>query len=206
VNVLVLDEPTNHLDIPSREALEGALEAYEGTIITISHDRYFLDRVATQILALDGAGNAEHYNGDYTEYHDWRAARLKGGGESQRADSDVPLKTAGQTSGVPVPERKKKESAENKAARRATGPRTVSDSPRVKIIKKPREPQTIEAEIAEVEKRIAELSAEMSKPEVARDITELVRVNDDYQQADARLAELIDEWERAETTAKSSRR
>ena len=54
VNVLVLDEPTNHLDIPSREALEEALEAYEGTIITISHDRYFLDRVATQILALDG--------------------------------------------------------------------------------------------------------------------------------------------------------
>src|SRR5437667_10608943 len=78
VNVLVLDEPTNHLDIPSREALEEALEAYEGTIITISHDRYFLDRVATQILALDGAGAAEHYNGDYTEYHDWRAARLKG--------------------------------------------------------------------------------------------------------------------------------
>src|SRR6266550_2509078 len=73
-----LDEPTNHLDIPSREALEEALEAYEGTIITISHDRYFLDRVATQILALDGAGAAEHYNGDYTEYHDWRAARLKG--------------------------------------------------------------------------------------------------------------------------------
>ncbi|PYS74543.1 MAG: multidrug ABC transporter ATP-binding protein, partial [Acidobacteria bacterium] len=64
VNVLVLDEPTNHLDIPSREALEEALSAYEGTIITISHDRYFLDRVATQILSLDGAGIAEHYDGD----------------------------------------------------------------------------------------------------------------------------------------------
>src|SRR5881227_3769193 len=75
VNVLVLDEPTNHLDIPSREALEEALDAFEGTIITISHDRYFLDRVATQILALDGAGGAEHYDGDYTEYHDWKAAR-----------------------------------------------------------------------------------------------------------------------------------
>src|SRR3989440_548537 len=75
VNVLVLDEPTNHLDIPSREALEEALEAYEGTIVTISHDRFFLDRVATQILALNGQGNAEHYNGDYTEYHDWKARR-----------------------------------------------------------------------------------------------------------------------------------
>src|SRR2546427_3689089 len=78
VNVLLLDEPTNHLDIPSREALEAALDAYEGAIITISHDRYFLDRVATQILALDGEGNAEHYNGDYTEYHDWKAARTRG--------------------------------------------------------------------------------------------------------------------------------
>ncbi|MEJ7712489.1 MAG: ATP-binding cassette domain-containing protein, partial [Pyrinomonadaceae bacterium] len=56
VNVLVLDEPTNHLDIPSREALEEALDAYDGTILTISHDRYFLDRVATQILSLDGRG------------------------------------------------------------------------------------------------------------------------------------------------------
>src|SRR6195256_4489006 len=83
VNVLVLDEPTNHLDIPSREALEEALDAYEGTILTISHDRYFLDRVATQILALDGAGLAEHYDGDYTEYHDWKA--------SGRSASNVPM-------------------------------------------------------------------------------------------------------------------
>src|SRR6266576_2230190 len=85
VNVLVLDEPTNHLDIPSREALEEALQAYEGTIITISHDRYFLDRVATQILALDGEGGAEHYNGDYTEYHDWRAARMKGNAQQDES-------------------------------------------------------------------------------------------------------------------------
>src|ERR1043166_7527746 len=75
VNVLVLDEPTNHLDIPSREALEEALDAYDGTIVTISHDRYFLDRVATQILALDGLGGAEHYEGDYTEFHDWKLGR-----------------------------------------------------------------------------------------------------------------------------------
>src|SRR5229473_1586376 len=79
VNVLVLDEPTNHLDIPSREALEEALDAYEGTIVTISHDRYFLDRVATQILALNGEGDAEHYDGDYTEYHDWKAGQRRAG-------------------------------------------------------------------------------------------------------------------------------
>src|SRR5437016_13841589 len=94
---LVLREPTNHLDIPSREALEEALEAYEGTIVTISHDRFFLDRVATQILALDGAGAAEHYNGDYTEYHDWRAARLKRG--TREGESNLTSATASTRAG-----------------------------------------------------------------------------------------------------------
>lgn len=206
VNVLVLDEPTNHLDIPSREALEGALEAYEGTIITISHDRYFLDRVATQILALDGTGNAEHYNGDYTEYHDWRARRAKGGGERQIADSASLAQRAGGREVATVNGRKREENAKTKTNKNRVEPGTGAGSPRVKIIKKSREPQAIEAEISALEKRIAELSAEMAKPEVARDITKLVSVNDDYQQADARLAELIAEWERAEITSSSAKR
>ncbi len=213
VNVLVLDEPTNHLDIPSREALEEALQAYEGTIITISHDRYFLDRVATQILALDGDGHAEHYNGDYTEYHDWRAARLKGDRDEERSTvaanrmRSVPPAVAG---GPNRATSKSEQSASAEESRRrkgkSAGASSVSGSSRVKIIKKPRPPETIEAEISKLEKRIAELSEEMARPDVARDITRLVKVNDDYQQADARLAELIDEWERAETTASSAKR
>jgi ATP-binding cassette subfamily F protein 3 len=208
VNVLVLDEPTNHLDIPSREALEEALQAYEGTIITISHDRYFLDRVATQILALDGEGHAEHYNGDYTEYHDWRAARLKSGEKRQGSDSASGSNGAGGEKGVSAAAtgRKAPESTRTKPGRKTAAPSTESGSARVKIIKKPRQPETIEAEIAALEKRIAELASEMARPEVARDITRLVSVNDDYQRAEARLAELIDEWERAESTSSSSRR
>jgi ATP-binding cassette subfamily F protein 3 len=215
VNVLVLDEPTNHLDIPSREALEEALQAYEGTIITISHDRYFLDRVATQILALDGAGHAEHYNGDYTEYHDWRAARLKGDTEEekskQRLEASLARDRGKPPSAGPGESRdaksKRGHSSPEGARRRKdkSSPASGSGASRVKIIKRPREPETIEAEIAELEKRIAELSTEMAKPEVARDITNLVRVNDAYQQAEARLAELIAEWERAETTSISSK-
>ncbi|HXM49592.1 MAG TPA: ABC-F family ATP-binding cassette domain-containing protein [Pyrinomonadaceae bacterium] len=214
VNVLVLDEPTNHLDIPSREALEEALQAYEGTIVTISHDRYFLDRVATQILALDGEGGAEHYNGDYTEYHDWRAARLKGNAqqdESRRrsaaASTRDGLKSVPALAGG-LSEKKTRsgQSSTAEGSRRRKSAPAAGASTRVKIIKKPREPETIEAEISELEKRIADLSTEMAKPEIARDITELVRVNDAYQQADARLAELIDEWERAETTSSSSKR
>jgi ATP-binding cassette subfamily F protein 3 len=214
VNVLVLDEPTNHLDIPSREALEEALEAYEGTIVTISHDRYFLDRVATQILALDGAGHAEHYNGDYTEYHDWRAAGLKG----NTNEDDLERSVRGHVNR----ESGKAKSASNSGSmnRKSVPPalaggskrsksqtaQAASESSRIKVIKKPRSPVIIEAEISALEKRLAELSEEMARPEVARDITKLVKVNDDYQQAETRLAELLDEWERAETTASSSKR
>jgi ATP-binding cassette subfamily F protein 3 len=211
VNVLVLDEPTNHLDIPSREALEEALEAYEGTIVTISHDRYFLDRVATQILALDGARNAEHYNGDYTEYHDWRAARLKVSSEPQSSNVQrrgVESTASGMQRGGNGGRRKKSDTSEGKTKQRSKSDahKAGANLSRVKVVKKPRDPDTIEAEISELEKRIAELSAEMARPEVARDITRLVKVNDDYQQAETRLAELLDEWERAETTSRSSKR
>jgi len=78
-----------------------------------------------------------------------------------------------------------------------------SSSSRVKIIKKPREPELVEAEISALEKRLSELSVEMTKPEVARDISRLVELNDEYHQGEARLAELLDEWERAEAPTSS---
>ncbi|MEW6736187.1 MAG: ABC-F family ATP-binding cassette domain-containing protein [Acidobacteriota bacterium] len=74
VNVLALDEPTNHLDIASREALETALDNYTGTILVVSHDRYFLDRIATKIVYLSGT-EAEIFAGTYSEYCDIRRAR-----------------------------------------------------------------------------------------------------------------------------------
>ena len=67
-NVLVLDEPTNHLDIPARETLEDALGGYEGTLIVVSHDRYFLDRVCTRLLVIDGDRLEAHIG----NYSDWR--------------------------------------------------------------------------------------------------------------------------------------
>jgi len=67
-NVLVLDEPTNHLDIPAREALEQALVEYPGTIITVSHDRYFLDKLATEILHFD-RGAADYHTGSYSDFY-----------------------------------------------------------------------------------------------------------------------------------------
>src|SRR5207248_9198368 len=68
-NLLILDEPTNHLDIPTREALEESLQEYSGTVLFASHDRYFIDAVATRILELRG-GTARSFDGGYTRYRE----------------------------------------------------------------------------------------------------------------------------------------
>jgi ATP-binding cassette subfamily F protein 3 len=194
VNVLVLDEPTNHLDIPSREALEEALDAYQGTIITISHDRYFLDRVATQILALDGLGHAEHYDGDYTEYHDWKAANRNATAAALR-DAQAKTETAATTEKSPAPAANKAKPASNKP----TTPKGKKGG------KQPaRDSNTIEAEIAAAEAHLSALSEQLSQPEIARDPARLRTINDDYQQTDSRLRALYEEWDNLATEAANS--
>ena len=135
VNVLVLDEPTNHLDISSREALEEALDAYEGTIITISHDRYFLDRVSTQILALDGEGTAEHYRGDYTEYHDWKAGKLSVP-PALTSESKSQRRSTGETQELSMSARGSKSVPSAGASGSHTKKSKSAKAPQVKVIKK----------------------------------------------------------------------
>jgi ATP-binding cassette subfamily F protein 3 len=73
-NCLLLDEPTNNLDIPSAEVLEEAIEAFEGTVVVVSHDRYFLDRVVDRILELDD-GILTAYPGGYSAYVEQRGRK-----------------------------------------------------------------------------------------------------------------------------------
>ena len=187
VNVLVLDEPTNHLDIASREALEEALSVYEGTIVTISHDRYFLDRVATQILALDGVGGAEHYDGDYTEYHDWKLGRRESFVDPVVTTEEnlVSVEPAAAPTPIEAPPVVKK---------------TAPKKPGVKVVKKKkadaRTPELVESDIARAEQRLNEISEQMGTPEVARDPDRLIALNDEYQQTEAHLRTLYDEWDR----------
>ena len=77
-NFLLLDEPTNNLDLPSCEVLENALDEFEGTVLVISHDRYFLDRVVDRIVELDG-GDLVEFPGDYTYYHQEKERRASMG-------------------------------------------------------------------------------------------------------------------------------
>jgi len=134
---------------PTRKALEEALDAYQGTIITISHDRYFLDRVATQILALDGEEHAEHYDGDYTEYHDWKAG-LAGTTPSKHQDvllDDRYISTESGGGAEPgEPKLKPAKSGADTGSKRSRKAKSAEQtSTRVKVIKKARSPELIEA-------------------------------------------------------------
>lgn len=101
INLLVLDEPTNHLDINSREALEEAIEAFDGTVVTVSHDRYFIERLATRVIELIpaalGGGTYDytvtHKGHAYTEYSGFRASRAVAAGETA-VQSEAPISSA----------------------------------------------------------------------------------------------------------------
>ena len=176
-NVLVLDEPTNHLDIPSREALEAALDEYDGTIITVSHDRFFLDKIATQILAFDD-DRVDTFNGNYTEYHDWRAGRDEGSNmRSEKVERRSDMESEG---------------------------RGVTDSG-VRTSLSKNELNRLEKRVAEIEltlrlleEELGKLTIELNLPEVAADYS---RLQDVTRAIDRKLAEskrLYEEWEQCE--------
>ncbi|MBX3300300.1 MAG: ABC-F family ATP-binding cassette domain-containing protein [Acidobacteria bacterium] len=175
-NVLVLDEPTNHLDIPAREALESALDEYPGTIITVSHDRFFLDRLATQILSLGSDGTAVEYNGNYTEFHDWRAKV-----ESARG-------TAKEQPRVEAP-------AGKPDSDRQPGAEPTLSKNQIKQLEK--RIAAIEEELPGIEADAERLTAEMSRPEIASDFARLAEITRQHEDAQARIKALYEEWEAA---------
>jgi ATP-binding cassette subfamily F protein 3 len=176
-NVLVLDEPTNHLDIPSREALEDALDAYQGTLITVSHDRFFLDKIATQILSFETHGSIEIYDGNYSEFHDWQS----------RAE---PPPVVGR------PFQKAEMAETNKTtdnAQPATDKSVLSKNQRQRIESRIAE---IEKEIPHKEEALTAFSFQMSLPEVASNHEKLQEITEQFQKTEKQIQGLYEEWER----------
>lgn len=169
-NVLVLDEPTNHLDIPSREALENALDEYQGTIIAVSHDRFFLDKIATQIFSFENNGKIEIYEGNYSEYHDWKIRFSSVGIDESSAE------------GYPKEEKQK---SKDKAK--------LSKNQLRKIEKRISE---IEEEIPQLEEILRQISFEISLPEIASNHQKLSEVNEKYQNIEQKIKDLYEEWEK----------
>ena len=177
-NVLVLDEPTNHLDIPSRESLETALDEYTGTVIVVSHDRYFLDKIATQMLSFERDGSVLQYSGNYTEFHDWKADR------PLSADS---ARTSGRSDGSPGQHRSKKETALSKNEHNRLTARIAE----------------IEKLIPKLEERSAKIALELSDPSVAADYDRVKKITQEQRQADAELGDLFEEWEKLSARAEA---
>ncbi|QYO67175.1 ABC-F family ATP-binding cassette domain-containing protein [Leptolyngbya sp. 7M] len=169
-NVLILDEPTNHLDIPAREALEDALAEYDGTIITVSHDRFFLDKISTQILSFEKDGKIENYPGNYTDFHTWRNAR--------RREVD------------PRTDDRLNETIED-VVFDATA-KGLSKNQRERL---ERQISAIEEKIAKAESLAAEISEKMADPKLVADYTLFEKVTREYRENEKQIKSLYEEWE-----------
>lgn len=175
-NVLILDEPTNHLDIPAREALEAALDVYPGTIIVVSHDRFFLDKIASQILSLEPDGTVLEFNGNYTEFHDWRERTFEN--EPVRKD-ETPAKQASE-----ILSKKDSPTAECRPV--------LSKNQKQQIERRIAE---IEAKLPILEAEVKRLSSEISTPAVASDYPLLQKLTDELAATEENVSSLYEEWE-----------
>ncbi|MBE5807136.1 MAG: ABC-F family ATP-binding cassette domain-containing protein [Clostridiales bacterium] len=165
-NLLVLDEPTNHLDMDSREVLEDALQDFDGTLLTVSHDRYFINRVATRVIEMRPDGVTE-YLGNYDDYLEKK--RLEESGESEE---QLAGKTRTQLDKEKRRERLKKETARQREQRL----------------------KALEKEIADTENEAARLESSMADPEVYRDGEKAQQVALAHREAQERLEALYEEW------------
>ncbi len=166
-NFLILDEPTNHLDITSKEILENALKNYSGTLLYVSHDRYFINRTATRILDLTPSGITS-YIGNYDYYVE---QQLVSTAREEARATGIKNET----------EAKKdwKQAKEEQAKER----------------KKQNDLKKCETRIEELETLIASLDAEMIKPEVATDVGKLTELSNRQAEANEELEKLYEEWE-----------
>ncbi|MBK7449768.1 MAG: ABC-F family ATP-binding cassette domain-containing protein [Anaerolineales bacterium] len=180
-NLLLLDEPTNHLDIPSQEVLEAVLEDYEGTVLLITHDRYLVDAVATQIWEIDTEeAHLIAFKGTYSElraereqkeYEAFMAARK---GEPRDSKSDTRNSTALPKGNSASPKSKQAISKEER--------------------KRVAQLQELENKIAELEATLANLSSQLESPMVKPD--EVVKIGKEYNRVQAEMDEKLAEWER----------
>jgi len=201
-NLIFLDEPTNHLDIASREALEGALKAYDGTLMVVSHDRYFLDAVATQILWMD-AGEARSYRGTFSEAREKRAGDARR--EAARPAAPAPVartRVAPATPAAPAPATPAGAASPSRDHASASAPtkearareRGERDRAEREQRKRTKARKALEAEIEALEKHLAELTAAMEDDSAKGDHAALRQASEDYGRTRALLDHLLARW------------
>ncbi len=183
-NFLILDEPTNHLDITSKEILEDALNHYTGTVLYVSHDRYFINRTATRILELAG-GQFINYIGNYDYYLEKRelmAQLYLGGVASSRAASNATPWAAASSPAA----------GSDSSTREAWQAKKEEQS---RQRKRQNDLKKTEDAIAALEGRDSHLDELLSQPEVATDVAKLLEINKEKEEIKAQLETLYEAWE-----------
>ena len=170
-NFLILDEPTNHLDIDNKEVLENALIDYEGTLLFVSHDRYFINRIATKVIELSPAGS-RLFLGDYDYYL-----------EKKKEEEEIAALLAAEESNTPVivsagKENFQKSKEQQKLVRNLQ--RKVND---------------VEQTMSQTDATIDQLEAEMVKPEILADHVQLQELNEKLEAARSKQNQLLEQWE-----------
>ena len=198
-NFLVLDEPTNHLDIPAKEAVEEALMAFPGTFLAVSHDRYFLDKVANCTLELDG-GTLTEYDGNYTYYRMKKEIADKEAAEEQAEKENMARAKVAKAKAAADHEAAAEQCSEaattNAAAAEAKrqaelgAVRSMSDMKRTELI------QRCEAEIAMAEAELKGLEYQMNDPDIQSDPDKSQQIAAEYAAKEKEIEERYEKWER----------
>lgn len=195
-NFLVLDEPTNHLDIPAREAVEEALMAYPGTFLAVSHDRYFLDKVANCTLEL-ADGKLTEYAGNYSYY-----LMKKELATAEKAEAESEHKLAEKRAKDKQLKAKKKNKAQLQAVRCLDTNSKKNDKAELGKIQSMSETkrqemiQRAEAEIAMAEAELKALEYQMNDPEIQKDLAESQKIAAAYVAKEQEIDERYAKWER----------
>lgn len=175
-NLLILDEPTNHLDLISKEILEDALRSYEGTVLFVSHDRYFINQTATRILELKEK-KLLNYIGNYDYYLEKK--------------EDV------EKAHLPSLTETEETSFSNMSENKEDWKKQKEEQARLRKLQN--ELSKIEAEIEKLEERNASLLKEMENPEIAGSVGNLMEIHNKKAANDAALEKLLERWEEIET-------
>ena len=179
-NFLILDEPTNHLDITSKEILEQALQNYTGTILYVSHDRYFINRTATRILELSGQ-NLTNYIGNYDYYWNKKnelSTRIPAGSSDQIKES---LTDSQQKPAEAISEVKQNWKAQKEAQAR--------------VRKRQNDLKKTEEEIQQLENRDSAIDELLQQEEIYTNTAKLMELNQEKEAVRVRLENLYEQWE-----------
>ena len=176
-NFLILDEPTNHLDIDSKEVLENALIDFDGTLLFVSHDRYFINRTAHRILELSG-GTLHQYLGNYDYYLEKKSQQ----GASTESAAFGTLATSAASAAST-------ESSASKLSWQAQKEKEAQRRKKENALKK------CEEQIASLEERDKQIDLEMSDPKIATDVAALQKLSREKDEIADKLMELMEEWE-----------